>query len=434
MGGVELTTLVVDVMNASPIWCSVGTEPEVLLSKLDRRVTHIPLVDDQNRIVDYASPQRLRRIQIASPELTGNELAYLADCVRTGWISSRGEYVREFERQFGAFCGMTHGLAVSNGTAALHLALEALGVGEGDEVILPDLTFAACINVILHAGATPVLVDIDARTWTMDVEQTAAAVTPRTAAIMAVHLYGQPCDLDPLCQIAMHHGIWLIEDCAEAIGGRYKGERVGSFGDASAFSFFGNKTITTGEGGMVLFRDAALADRARRLRDHGMSSTQPYWHEVIGFNYRMTNLQAAVGVAQMERVGEFLTSRRRLSDAYDRGLEGLPGIELRRPVPWSESVCWLYSLLITDEAAMSRDDLIQELNLVGIETRPLFYPLHEMPPYKALAGTREFPVARDIGGRGLSLPSAVSLSDDEIDFVIGAIQGVTGRHESAPVS
>jgi perosamine synthetase len=439
--GAALTEPVTQIMNASPVSCPVTTEPEELLSKLGRRgssggrsaATHIPLVDDGNRVVDYASNHRLRSIQIACPDLVGNELAYVADCVKTGWISSQGQYVREFERMLAEFCRVPHALAVSNGTVALHLALEALGVGDGDEVIVPDLTFAASVNAIIHAGATPVLVDIDRDTWTMDIEKTTAAVSVRTKAIMAVHLYGQPCDLDPLRDLAQKRGLWLIEDCAEALGSRYKGSPVGSFGDAAAFSFFGNKTITTGEGGMVLFRDAAVAGRARCLRDHGMSPSRRYWHEEVGFNYRMTNLQAAVGVAQMERIEDFLTRKRRLSAAYDRGFDGWPGVALRRSVPWADNVCWLYTLLVTDEAGLGRDELIAKLQLSGIETRPVFYLLHEMPPYRAFTGGRDYHVGADISRRGLSLPSAVTLSDEEADSVVRSIQGIIGTRRLMPV-
>ncbi|OFV91964.1 MAG: hypothetical protein A3H95_16000, partial [Acidobacteria bacterium RIFCSPLOWO2_02_FULL_64_15] len=398
--GVSVDAPAVQVMNAAPVCSPASSDSEELLSKLGRGgadggLSHIPLVDDQRRVVDYASIHRLRRIPVASPDLTGNELAYVADCVKTGWISSQGEYVREFERTLAALCGVPHSLAVSNGTVALHLALTALGIGHGDEVIVPDFTFAASINVICHAGATPVIVDVDRRTWTLDVEKTATAVTPRTKAIMAVHLYGQPCDLSPLCDLASAHDLLLIEDCAEAIGSKYRGSPVGSFGDAAAFSFFGNKTITTGEGGMVLFSDADVANRAKCLRDHGMSSTRRYWHDEVGFNYRMTNLQGAIGVAQMERVHHFLDRKRHLSASYDRGLGGLAGIELREPVPWADCVCWLYTLLVTDEAGIGRDEVIEKLQLTGIESRPVFYPLHEMPPYRAFTGGLEFPVTTE---------------------------------------
>jgi perosamine synthetase len=238
--------------------------------------------------------------------------------------------------------------------------------------------------------------------------------------------------MDPLQDIARRHRLYIVEDCAEALGSRYRGSPVGSLGDAGAFSFYGNKTITTGEGGMVLLRDDALAERARRLRDHGMSPARRYWHDEVGFNFRMTNLQGALGVAQMERASLFLERKRRLSAAYDAGLRDLAGLELRTPARWADSVCWLYTLLLEPGAGISRDELIEKLYLNGIESRPVFYPLHEMPPYRAMAGSREYPVSTDISRRGISLPSSVGLSDNEIGEVVSAIRGILGIRRLVP--
>ena len=433
VGGHQLDAPVSAVMNRDCVFCPVGASPEDLLLCLSQvGVTHVPLVDEDRRVVDIAASNRLRRIQVASPDLVGNELLYVSECVKSGWVSSQGRYIREFERMLAEFCGVPHGVAVSNGTVALHLALATLGIGEGDEVIVPDFTFAASVNAVLHAGATPVLVDVDRHTWTIDPAVAADAVTPRTKAIMPVHLYGQPCDMDPLLELASQHHLRIVEDCAEALGSLYKGVPVGSLGDAGTFSFYGNKTITTGEGGMVLFKDAELADRARRLRDHGMSTSRRYWHDEVGFNYRMTNLQGALGVAQMERAESFLDRKRRLSREYDEGLADLPGIERRAPVSWADGVCWLYTVLLDPTAGISRDELVDKLYRNGIESRPVFYPLHEMPPYQSLTHGRTYPISTDLSRRGISLPSAVSLSPEEVRDVVATIRGILGVRQMVP--
>lgn len=433
VAGHSLETPVGAVMNRQCVSCPVGASPEDLLLRLSQvGVRHVPIVDEQQRIVDIAAATRLRRIQVASPDLQGNELLYVAECVKTGWVSSQGRFIREFEGLVADFCGVPHGVAVSNGTVALHLALAALGIGAGDEVIVPDFTFAATASAVIHAGATPVLVDVDPRTWTLDVAATHAAVTPRTRALIPVHLYGQPCEMDALLDVARRHNLRVVEDCAEALGSRYRDRQVGSLGDAAAFSFYGNKTVTTGEGGMVLFAEAAVAERARRLRDHGMSPARRYWHDEVGFNFRMTNLQAALGVAQMERVADFLERKRQLSRAYDQGLAGLPGLSRREPVAWADSVCWLYTCLVDPGAQLSRDELIDKLYRNGIESRPVFCPLHEMPPYRAFANGQDLPVSSSLARRGISLPSAVNLTAREIDDVVAAVRRILGVRLMVP--
>ena len=435
VSGRSLDAPVHEVMNRDCVYCPVGASPEDLLLRLGQQgINHVPLVDDDHRVVDIAAANRLRRIQVASPDLRGNELLYVADCVKSGWVSSQGRYIRDFERLVAEFSGVPHAVAVSNGTVALHLALSTLGIGRGDEVIVPDFTFAASVNAVLHTGATPVLVDVDRATWTIDVAEVTAAITPRTRAVMPVHLYGQPCEMDVLTALAHTHHLWIVEDCAEAFGSRYKGAAVGSLGDAGAFSFYGNKTITTGEGGMVVFKDGELAERARRLRDHGMSTSRRYWHDEIGFNYRMTNMQGALGVAQMERAEQFLARKRLMSQAYDDGLAGLPGVERRAPVEWAESVCWLYTFLLDGTAGISRDALIGKLYQNGIESRPVFFPLHAMPPYSPLTGGRSYPVSTDLSRRGISLPSAVDLAPDDVADVIAAVRGILGVRQLVPES
>ncbi len=293
----SLKDTVNEIMNKDFVSLPVDTDNSTILEHINDRVKIIPLVDAEMLLVDYASIHKIRRIPIASPLLTGNELAYVTDCIKTNWISSQGKYVREFEALFSQYHDNMASLAVSNGTVALHLALVALGIAKGDEVIVANLTFAASVNAILYTGAIPVLADVDPVTWNIDVNKVKDLITPRTKAIMPVHLYGHPCDMDEIMQIAKEHKLSVIEDCAQGLGSLYKDKPVGIFGDAATFSFYGNKTVTTGEGGMILFRNKQVAERAATLRDHGMQKTRRYWHAEIGYNYRLTNLQAAIGAS-----------------------------------------------------------------------------------------------------------------------------------------
>ena len=401
----------------------VGTASKDLIALLNDKIRHIPLVNADNVPIDYACMHRLHRIPIMEPSLSGNEMEYVTECIKTNWISSQGAYVRKFESVFGAYCGYPHALAVSNGTVALHLALVALGIGPGDEVLVPDLTFAASINAVLYTGATPVIVDVDRTTWTIDVRQIEALITPRTRAVMPVHLYGHPCHMDEIMEIARCHGLFVIEDCAEAIGSTYRGKKAGSFGDVSAFSFFGNKTITTGEGGMVLFRDKGVFDLAKRLRDHGMAPDRRYWHNEVGFNYRMTNIQGAIGVAQMERVDTFVEIKRRLAATYDTCLEKYTGLSLPPKEIWALNSYWLYTFMVEPDHGVTRDEVMNKLMLNGVETRPVFYPLHEMPPYQRFAHG-EYPVSSHLSRCGVSLPSSVTLSHEMQDAVVRALNTV----------
>jgi perosamine synthetase len=401
---------------------------------LTDRISFLPLVDENGRPVDYASRDRHRRFPVAEPLLDGNEEAYVVECVRTGWISSQGHFVGRFERAVAEFHDAAYAVAVSNGTAALHLALLSLGVGPGDEVIVPDFTFAATASAVLHAGAVPVFVDVDPETWTMDPEAAARAVTGRTRAILPVHVYGHPCDMAALTELAAERGLVVVEDVAEAFGARADSRLAGTFGDAACFSFFGNKTLTTGEGGMVLLRDEKAFERARVLRDHGMAPDRRYWHVEAGHNYRLTNLQAAVGVAQMERVDDVLTRKRALAARYDETLADVPGIRLPARAPWAEPVCWLYTVGVTDELGLTRDELAERLLLTGTETRPVFYPLHEMPPFRPFARAGSFPVTEAIAASGLSLPSAVTLTADDVDTVAKAVRSIVEVRQMSTAS
>jgi perosamine synthetase len=357
-------------------------------------------------------------IPVAAPVLGEKELEYVTDCVRSGWVSSLGEYVRRFEREFAAYCGVRYGVATHNGTVALHLVLAALGIGPGDEVIVPTLTFVATGNAVAYTGATPIFVDSEPVTWNIDAALAAQAITPRTRAIIAVHLYGHPADMDPLRALADEHGLTLIEDAAEAHGARYKGRRTGSLGDVAVFSFYGNKIITTGEGGMVVTDDAALVERCYFLENQAKSKENPYWHAEIGYNYRMTNVQAALGVAQLERIEEFIAARLRTVAHYDVRLAEVAGITRPPCAEWADNVYWMYTILIEDGFGLDRDTLMARLRQRGIETRPVFYPLHCLPMYQR---GQKLPVAEEIARKGLNLPSGSALTPEQVDAVCDAL-------------
>jgi perosamine synthetase len=357
-------------------------------------------------------------IPVAAPVLGDKELEYVTDCVRSGWVSSLGEYVKRFESGFAAYCGVSHGVATHNGTVALHLALAGLGIGPGDEIIVPTLTFVATANAVRYTGATPVFIDSEKESWNIDPEAVAHAITPRTRAIIAVHLYGHPAHMEPLQQLAEKHHLILIEDAAEAHGARYKGQRTGSLGDVGVFSFYGNKIITTGEGGMIVSDDSALIERCLFLENQAKSASNPYWHAEIGYNYRMTNMQAALGVAQLERIDELIAARLRNAAHYRQRLAGVPGLVMPPQAAWAENVYWMFSVLVQPEFGADRNQVMAGLRRRGIETRPLFYPLHTLPMYDT--GQR-LPVAEWIGLTGMNLPSGSGLTPDEVDIVCDAL-------------
>jgi len=421
--GVALTEPVSSGMQKEFISRPIVTSSQELIYLLNDRVRHIPLVDENNIPVDYACLNRLHQIPIMEPSLIGNEIEYVTECIKTNWISSQGAFVRKFETMFTEYCGYPYALAVSNGTVALHLALVSLHIGPGDEVIVPDLTFAASINAIIYTGATPVIVDIHPVTWTIDPVEIEKKITSRTKAIMPVHLYGHPCHMDEITLLAQKYKLYIVEDCAEALGSSYKGKKVGTFGEVSTFSFFGNKTITTGEGGMVLFRNKEIYERAKKLRDHGMSPTKRYWHDEVGFNYRMTNMQGAIGVAQMERIDIFVNSKQRIAGKYNESLSKIRGIKLPPQAEWAYNSYWLYTLIIDQPFVVSRDEMMKKLLLNGVETRPVFYPLHEMPPYKQFS-SGNYPVSIYVSKNGMSLPSSVNLTDQMLATIINALETV----------
>jgi len=358
------------------------------------------------------------RIPIYQPDIGSKEKAYVNQCLDSTWISSKGEFIERFQAGFAGYIGAPQALAVSNGTVALHLALATLGLGAGDEVIVPSLTYISPVNAIRYVGATPVFADSDPVTWQVNVNDVAARITPRTRAIIVVHLYGQACDMVALVALANAHSLLLIEDCAEALGTRIGGRHVGTFGDIATFSFFGNKTITTGEGGMVVARVAAHQKLALKLRGQGLADDREYWHDVVGFNFRMTNICAAIGLAQLERAEDFIARKRLLAEAYTRELQGLP-LVLQAEVAGTTHSFWMCSLLTNDPE--QRDPLRRALREQGIETRPFFHPVHTMPMYAQ--GQTGLTVAVDLGARGINLPSWPGLGEEGVQTVCAAIRG-----------
>jgi len=373
-----------------------------------------------------------RRIPLAAPELAGNEEAYVVEALRSGRVSSTGDFLDRFEREFAAVCGTRHAVACSSGTTALHLALATLGARRGDEVIVPAMTFIATANAVRYCGATPVFVDIDPLTWCLDPQAVADAVGPRTVGIIPVHLLGHPADMDPLNAIAERHGLWVVEDAAEASFATYRGRPIGSLGDAATFSFFGNKIVTCGEGGAVTFSSDRLVGRMRMLRGHGMDPGRRYHFPLVGFNYRMSNLTAAVACAQLERRDAILARRRAIVGLYEERLAAEPGLRQRVDAPWAGVSPWLVAIVVDrDTLGLDRDSLAAALAAAGIETRPLFHPLHLQPPYHRAAARRgigSLPHAEALGADGLMLPTHTLLTDDDVAFVCEAITAAGRRH------
>jgi len=358
-------------------------------------------------------------IPVNTPLLGGNEEKYLVECIRTGWISSEGPFIREFEEKFSAYCGRSHGIAVSNGSAALDIAVQALGIGKGDEVILPAFTIISPAQSIVRAGATPVLVDSDSATWNMDVTQIAARISPRTKAILVVHIYGLPVDMDPVLELCREHNLFLIEDAAELIGQTYKGRICGSFGDISTFSFYPNKHITTGEGGMLVCNNEALAERCRKLRNLAFEPQgRRFVHHELGWNYRMTNLQAALGLAQLERIEEHLVIKRKTGNAYREGLKNRKGFQLPlHQTDYAENIYWVFGLVADTQELC--ENTVTRLNAAGIGTRPFFWCMHEQPVFRnmGLFAGEQYPVAEQLARRGFYVPSGLSIDIKEIEII-----------------
>jgi len=362
-------------------------------------------------------------IPVCEPLLTGKELEYVTDCLNSNWISSKGKYIEEFEEKFANYCGCKYGISTTSGTTALHLALACLGIGAADEVIVPSFTMISTVFAIVYTGAKPVLVDSELETWNIDTSKIEKKVTKRTKAIIPVHIYGHPCDMDPIMKIAEKHNLWVIEDAAEAHGTEYKGRKAGGIGHIGCFSFYANKIITTGEGGMIVTNDAIIADKARSLKDLAFSKEQRFLHTDLGFNYRMTNIQAAIGLAQFEKMDELKERRRRNAYFYNNLLKDVDGIGLPPEKEWARNVYWMYSILIKDTFGMSRDELMDRLLENEIETRRFFFPMHQQPALQNLGlfKRESHPIAEELSRTGLYLPSGSGLTKEQIEYICQTI-------------
>lgn len=404
-------------------WLNINQGLEKINNSFSKKIKIIPLVNNKKIIVDYALRDLPYKIPIATPSIGSKEKKYVLDCLENNWISSQGKYVEIFEQNFNKKFDTKYALAVSSGTAALQLGIMALNLKKNDEIIVPNLTFAASINSIIHSGAKPVIVDIDPENWTIDINQVKKNISKKTKAIMAVHLYGHPADMHKLNSICKKHNLFLITDCAESLGATFKKLEKNTLGDVSAFSFFGNKMITTGEGGMILFKQKKHYEKAKILRDHGMSKLKRYYHTEVGFNFRMTNVQAAIGVAQLSKVKSFLKKRKENYSKFFQKLKLIKHIKFQKIEKWAQSSFWLYTLIIKKNSPISRGELIKRLELNGVETRPIFYALSSMQIYKKyIKKNKSFPVSENISESGISLPSFTNLSSNQINYICEKIK------------
>jgi perosamine synthetase len=374
-------------------------------------------------------------IPVNEPLLGRQESEYLLECMRTGWISSAGRFIDEFEQKWASYCGRKYGIAVSNGTAALQVAADCLGLEPGDEVILPSFTIISCALAVINRGCVPVLVDSDPQTWCMDVTQIEQKITPRTRAIMPVHIYGHPVDMDPLLCTARKHGLAIIEDAAEVHGAEYLSgrntsdptwRRCGSFGTLSCFSFYANKLITTGEGGMVLTDDEALAEKARSDRNLAFQSRRRFYHEDLGFNFRLTNLQAALGLAQLERIDQIVAQKRWMGSEYTQRLRDIRGLQLPTEEIWARNVYWMYGVVLSEDTHMDALQFASRLRELGVETRPFFLGMHEQPVFhkRGLFLNERYPTAERLARQGLYLPSGLALTPEQLSRVCEAVKEV----------
>lgn len=375
-------------------------------------------------------------IPVNEPKLGQRELEYVTECIQSGWISSAGKYIDQFEEQWAEYCGRKYGVAVSNGTVALQIAVACLDLQPGDEVIMPSFTIISCAQAVTYSGGVPALVDSDPETWCMDVSQVKAKITPRTRAIMPVHIYGHPVDMDPLLSLANQYGLKIIEDAAEAHGAQYlsrvdgsdtgQWKRCGGFGELSCFSFYANKLVTTGEGGMVLTDDPQLAEKARSLRNLCFLPQRRFYHEALGYNFRMTNLQAALGVAQLERMEEIVAHKRWMGQAYTQRLSDLHCLQLPVERPWARNIYWMYGLVLSEDTGMDAVEFARRLRDRGVETRPFFLGMHEQPVLQGMGffHHEQYPVAERIARQGLYLPSGLALTEEQLEEVSQVVHEV----------
>lgn len=373
-------------------------------------------------------------IPVATPDLGGREEEYVLDALRSTWISSLGEYVNRFETDFARMCGTDTSLSVCNGTAALHLALLALGLGPGDEVLVPSLTFVATANAVRYVGAEPLFVDVDPATWCIDPDLLEAGITDRTRGIIAVHAYGHPADMDRINEIAERHGLWVVEDAAESHLATYRGRRTGGLGTIGIFSFYGNKILTSGEGGALTLSDPELAARLKLLRDQGMDSERRYYFPVTGYNYRLTNLACALLCAQLERAEELVARRAEIYRTYEALLQGIPGIGFQPVADWAEAAPWLFCITVDAEAfGLGRDELASHLRANGVDTRPFFIPLHTLPPFEENSRARgeSLPHTELLADSGLNLPTFSALTDEQLQRICELVAAAPAEAKAA---
>lgn len=404
------------------ITATVNMSMDEISAMFSEPIRVVPVLDNDRKIVDLAIFETRAYFPVAEPKFGDAELRYVSECVLTGWVSSAGKFVKRFEDLFSEFCETVFAVSSSSGTAALHLSLLALGIGPGDEVIVPSLTFISTANAVVFTGATPIFVDSEHETWNIDAGRIEQNISEKTKAIIPVHLYGHPSNMTPILEIARKYNLAIIEDAAEAHGALYRGQKVGSLGSLGIFSFYGNKTITTGEGGMIVTDNKELFEKIRILRDHGMDPERRYWHSTLGYNYRMTNIQAALGVAQMERIDQIVEKKRSNAALYNKGLQDILGITLPPETVWAKNIYWLYSILVNEQmTGISSKELGSQLRKRGIETRPLFPPAHQQPIYNT---GQSLPVSEKLSRCGLSLPSSVNLNGDEIERITNIIRNI----------
>lgn len=405
--GYNVTDSISDLNFNKCVYAYKGDKIDDLIQKTNNKIRIIPILNKIHEPVDYfRNEHKTFFTPVAEPKFLGNELKYVNDAMLSTWISSKGKYIDRFEKGFSKFCEVDYGVSTSNGTVAIHLALLALGIGKGDEVIIPDLTFAATINAVIHSGAKPVIVDVDIDRWTISPNSIKKAVNKNTKAIIPVHIYGQPCEMDKIMTIASEMNLFVIEDCAEAHGATFNQKKVGSFGNISTFSFFGNKIITTGEGGMCVTNSSKLNNNMRILRDHGMSTDKKYWHDFVGYNYRMTNIQAAIGCAQLENINKKLGLNQQIENAYKSIIKN-ESIIWQNTFSNTNKVVWLVCAVVEKY----RDDIVNELLKYKIDSRPFFYPLSSMPIYRKYSHSNKNSLL--ISKRGINLPTV-----DNVDIKI----------------
>jgi perosamine synthetase len=427
LSGLGLESSIKLVKKIDTIVMHIDTPPSELLRLFNGKVRIMPLINDDFQVVDLHFYDMRSHIPVAKPLFDDEEIELVNECMVTGWVSSSGKFVTEFEEMVAKHTGVKYAISCSSGTSALHLILMAYGIGKGDEVIVPSMSFIATANAVSYTGAKPVFADSDIESWNIDPTKIVNLITENTKAIIPVHLYGHPANMDPIKDIASKYNLKVIEDAAEAQGAHYKGQMTGSLADAAMFSFFGNKIITTGEGGMVVTNDAVIADKCRLLRDHGMTPKKRYWHEIIGYNYRMTNIQAAIGVAQMRKIDSIVTKKKQIATDYVEQLKNIPGIILPPNLEWADNIFWLYTILI-DKAitGFSASTLILNLKNNNIDSRIVFYPMHTQPIYLT---DIKLPVSEKIHKMGVSLPSSPDMNKNEVNKICQVITSLVDLYK-----